>query len=90
MRLEINIPDSTKPEYKHKLASLTELLSSNPELVADIHLNRDTEDAAIQAMFTPALLAEVEAADAENFLTADQLDNHFKRKSDAWALQHRL
>ncbi len=92
MRLEINIPDTTRLEYKTKLVTLTELLSAKPELVAEIHMNGDLEDAAIQAMFTPELLNEIEAADAEidagNFVTADQLDEHFKRKSDEWVLQH--
>lgn len=33
MRLEIIIPDDTRPELKHKLANLTKRLSDDPELV---------------------------------------------------------
>jgi len=92
MRLEIVVPDSTSPEVMARLTSLAEQLSANPELVEEIHFDGDAEDAAIQAMFTPELLAEIEAADAEidagNFVTADQLDEHFKRKAAEWNLQH--
>lgn len=36
MRLEIIIPDSTRPDVKSKLTSLTKRLSANPELVYDL------------------------------------------------------
>jgi len=36
MRLEIIIPDSTRPDVKSKLASLTKRLSAHPELVQDL------------------------------------------------------
>lgn len=37
MRLEINIPDSTRSAVKNKLASLTQRLNAHPELVEEIH-----------------------------------------------------
>lgn len=36
MRLEIIIPDDTRPDLKSKLASLTERLSAHPELVEEL------------------------------------------------------
>ena len=36
MRLEINVPDSTRPDLKAQLASLTQRLSANPELVSEL------------------------------------------------------
>lgn len=36
MRLEITIPDDTRPELKSKLTSLTERLSANPELIEEL------------------------------------------------------
>jgi hypothetical protein len=36
MRLEIIIPDSTRPDLKSKLASLTKRLSAHPELVDEL------------------------------------------------------
>jgi hypothetical protein len=65
MRLEIIIPDSTRPAVKSKLTSLFDQLRARPELVEEIHLNGDAEDAAIQKLFTPALLAEIDAAGAD-------------------------
>ena len=92
MRLEINIPDSTHADVKNQLAHLIQRLSDRPELVEEIRFDNDLEDAEIQRMFTPELLAEIEAADADidagNFVTADQLDEHFKRKTDAWVLKN--
>jgi hypothetical protein len=62
MRLEITIPDSTRLDVKSKLTDLLSQLSARPELVEEIHLNGNAEDAAIQKLFTPALLAEIDAA----------------------------
>jgi hypothetical protein len=36
MRLEINIPDSTRPDLKARLISLTKRLSARPELVDEL------------------------------------------------------
>jgi len=92
MRLEIIIPDNTRQDVKSKLANLTERLSAHPELVEEIHFSGDNEDATIQRMFTPALLEEIDAADSEidtgAFFTAEQLDEHFKRKTAEWEMQH--
>ena len=62
MRLEIIIPDTTRPDLKAQLASLTQRLSAKPELVEEIRFNGDAEDAAIQKLFTPQLLAKIDAA----------------------------
>jgi hypothetical protein len=93
MRLEINIPDSTRPEYKTKLATLTQQLSAHPELVADIHLSGDAEDDDIQAMFTPERLAIIDEALAEakngTFFTAAQVEEHFAQKENSWMQSQR-
>ena len=92
MRLEIIIPDSTRPEYKTKLAELSQQLSAHPELVADIHLNGDDENAAIQAMFTPERLAHIAKSDAEidagNFFTGEQVQAQLQQKHAEWIQQH--
>ena len=36
MRLEIIIPDNTRPDLKRKLTGLTQRLSANPELVDEL------------------------------------------------------
>ena len=55
-------------------------------------MNGVAEDTAIQELFTPELMAEIEAADADidagNCITSKQLDEHFKEKTAAWTLQH--
>jgi hypothetical protein len=48
-----------------KLTNLLDQLSVNPELALDIRLHGDSEDAAIQKLFTPAPLAEIDAAGAD-------------------------
>jgi len=87
MRLEIIIPDSTRPDLKARLTSLTQRLSARPELVEEIHLNGD-EDAAIQRMFTPERLAIIDAADADisagNGLTMEQLDARLAATRTEW------
>jgi hypothetical protein len=65
MRLEINIPDSTSSAVKARLTTLVQELNEDPGLVEGIHLNGDAEDAAIQKLFTPELLAKIDAADAD-------------------------
>ncbi|MDR3690907.1 MAG: hypothetical protein P4L46_16125 [Fimbriimonas sp.] len=88
MRLEIIIPDSTRPDLKAMLTSLTQRLSARPELVEEIHLNGDDEDAAIQRMFTPERLAIIDAADADisagNGLTMEQLDARLAATRTEW------
>jgi hypothetical protein len=88
MRLEINIPDSTRPAVKARLTKLVHELSARPELVEDIQMNDDAQAAAIQRLFTPERLAIIDAADrdidAGNGLTLEQLDerlaaNHVTR-----------
>jgi hypothetical protein len=93
MRLEIIIPDNTRSDLIAKLTGLTQRLSAFPELVDEIELSEDTDDASIQRLFTPKLLAEIEAADTEidagMFFTTEQVEEHFKQKSAEWANQHR-
>jgi hypothetical protein len=87
MRLEINIPDSTRADIKVRLASLTRRLSAEPNLVEKIDLD-GPDDAAIQAMFTPERLAIIDAADedirAGNGLTLGQLDARLAANRAAW------
>ena len=88
MRLEIIIPDSTRPDVKARLTTLTQRLSERPELVDEIGVY---DDAAIQSMFTPERLAHIAKSDAEidegKFFTAEQVDEHFKQKHAAWHSQ---
>jgi predicted transcriptional regulator len=92
MRLEIIIPDSTRPELKARLTSLTQELSAHPELVEDIYLNGEVDDAHIQRMFTPERLAHIEKSDAEidagNFFTGEQVQAQLKQKHAEWVEQH--
>jgi hypothetical protein len=94
MRLEIIIPDSTRPAVKNKLTSLLDQLSAHPELVEEIHLNGDVEDAAIQKLFTPELLAEIDAAAAEaragQSYTRKQVDEFLAESKAAWLADHRI
>jgi predicted transcriptional regulator len=87
MRLEIIIPDSTRPELKAKLARLTQRLSDRPELVEEF----DLEDDEIQAMFTPERLDHIDKALADvaagRFYTAAQVEEHFARKEASWQSQ---
>ena len=85
MRLEINIPDSTRPEVKAKLTALTQQLSQRPELVEEIDL---ADDAAIQSMFTPERIAHIDSAltavKAGSFYTVAQVEEHFAQKEALW------
>lgn len=87
MRLEIIIPDTTRPELKAKLASLTRRLSERPELVEELETG---EDEAIQRMFTPERLAHIARAKAEidagHGLTLDQLDSELAANKAEWLL----
>jgi hypothetical protein len=62
MRLEIIIPDSTRPELKARLTVIAKRLSARPELAEKIDLD---EDEAIQRRFTPAVLAQIARAKAQ-------------------------
>jgi hypothetical protein len=88
MRLEITIPDSTRPDLKAKLRRLTQQLSERPELVEEIHLNPGAEDVAIQAMFTPGRLAKINAAKASiragKGRTLEQLDERLAATRAEW------
>ena len=92
MRLEINIPDSTRPAVKARLTSLAQELNENPELVEEIYLNGDAEDAAIQKVFTPELLAEIDTAAAEaragQTYTRKQVDEFLAENKAAWLANH--
>jgi len=85
MRLEIIIPDNTRPDLKARFVSLTERLTAKPELIEDIYIE---DDEAIQRMFTPERLAHIDKAAAEvkagNALTPAQVREHFARKESAW------
>jgi len=93
MRLEIIIPDSTRPDLKVMLTSLTQRLSAHPELVEEIHMTGDDEDATIQQMFTPGLLSEIDAAGADlkagNFRTQEQVDATLVAKRARWLAANR-
>jgi len=86
MRLEIIIPDSTRPDLKSKLTSLTKRLSARPELIDEIHF--DGDDEAIQRMFTPELLAKIAAAGADmaagNHVTLEQVDARLAATRAEW------
>ena len=88
MRLEIIIPDSTRPDLKARLTSLTKRLSAHPELVEEIHLSSDAEDAAIQRLFTPERLANIDAAQAGiragKGRTLEQLDQRLAATKAEW------
>lgn len=88
MRLEIIIPDSTRPDLKVRLTTLAGQLSARPELVEEIRLDGDAEDAAIQAMFTPERLAKIDAAQADiragNGRTLEQLDQRLAATKAEW------
>ena len=88
MRLVIDIPDSTSTERKTRLTQLTERLSARPELIDGIYLKGDEEDAAIQAIFTPSLLAEIDAAGADigagNIRTQEQVDSTLAMARARW------
>lgn len=88
MRLEINIPDSTRPDLKAQLLILSRRLSAKPELVEDIQFKGDSEDAAIQDLFTPELLAQIDAAGADiragNGLTMEQVRERLAATRAEW------
>ena len=88
MRLEIIIPDSTSPDLKARLTSLTERLSRRPELVEEIHFKGEAEDAAIQKLFTPERLAKIDAAQAGirggKGRTLEQLDERLAATKAEW------
>jgi len=85
MRLEIIIPDSTRPDIKARFVSLTQQLSAHPELIESIDLG---EEEAIQRMFTAERLAHIDNAAAEiragNCLSSTQVREHFAEKESAW------
>ena len=88
MRLVIDIPDFTSSERKTRLTQLTERLSARPELIDGIYLTGDDDDAAIQAIFTPALLAEIDAAGADisagNTRTHEHVDSTIATARAYW------
>jgi len=88
MRLEIIIPDSTRPELKARLTRLTERLSARPELAEEFAFEEDD----FQAMFTPDRLAHIDEALADvaagRFHTAAQVEEIFARKEATWQSQH--
>jgi len=59
-----------------------------PELVDEIHLDGDEEDEAIQRLFTPELLAKINAAGADiaagNFATLEQVDARIAATRAEW------
>jgi hypothetical protein len=63
-------------------------LSAQPELVEEIHLNGDADDAAIQKLFTPERLAKIDAAQASiragKGRTLEQLDQRLAETSAEW------
>jgi hypothetical protein len=88
MRLEIIIPDDTRPAVKSKLTRLTKQLSANPELIEEIRFNGDSENAAIQRLLTPERLAKIDAARADvragNGRTLEQLDERIAATRAEW------
>lgn len=91
MRLEIIIPDSTRPDLKARLTAVTQRLTEKPELVAEI-VFADEEDAVLQRKFTPEVIAALHADDAEmdagTFFSDEQVRNHFVQKQQAWTQTH--
>jgi predicted transcriptional regulator len=91
MRLEINIPDSTRPDLKRRIADVAKRLSKSPELVETFDLS-GADDAAVQALFTPERLARIEAAkadiDAGNFLTLKQSEAALQVRRAEWIAAH--
>jgi len=85
MRLEIIVPDTASPELKARLVTITQRLTESPELAEDIVLD---EDEAIQRMFTPELLAEIEETekemDAGVYFTTAQVDDLLDKERAAW------
>lgn len=88
MRLEIIVPDSTPASRKAKLTRLTKRLSAHPELIDEIRLSADADDAAIQKLFTPELLAEIDAAGedmkAGNRVSLEELDASLAATKARW------
>ena len=88
MRFEIIVPDSTRPELQARFVALTRRLSEQPELVRTIRLDDSADDAAVQAMFTPELLAQIDEAGedirAGNFRTQEQVDATLAAMRSRW------
>jgi hypothetical protein len=76
MRLEINIPDSTRPEIKAKISEFAESINERPELIEEIGFVGG-DDAEIQRVFSEDVLAEIDVAVQElrsgKGLTLDQV-----------------
>ena len=99
MRYEIIIPDSTEPVVKARIDWLTRQLSNNPGLVEAIQfessaLNEEMDHTSIQALFTPELLAQIDAAGAEmkagEFVTQDQIDASLAETRARWIAKNQF
>ncbi|HWD38346.1 MAG TPA: hypothetical protein VG944_05820 [Fimbriimonas sp.] len=84
-------PGQDQTESKARLTTLTKQLSAHPEMALDIPLSGESEDAAIQAMFSRDHLAHITKSDSEidagDFFTVDQVDEHFAKKTSEWNRQ---
>lgn len=92
MRLEIIISDNTLPAVKSKISNLLDQLSAHPELINEIHLNGDADDAAVQELFTPERLAQMDTAAVEaragQSYTREQVDEFLADNRAAWLANH--
>ncbi|HEY3782114.1 MAG TPA: hypothetical protein VGL56_13605 [Fimbriimonadaceae bacterium] len=77
---------------KSRIADVAKLLSNRPELVEDIHLGQESEDAAIQAMFTPKRMARIKAAQASieagKGMTKEQVEASLAANKVEWLAEN--
>jgi len=77
MRLEIIIPDDTRPELKTKLTRLTKRLSANPELVNDL-----TEEAEPIPDYMAAIAQIRQSPNC--FQSKEEIDAHIADLRNEW------
>ena len=88
MRLEVTIPDSTRPELKARIADIARRLSDEPELANEIDLEHLGEP-------TPAwMLAELDLGladlDEGRAVGFEEYRSNMQENRDRWMSQHRL
>lgn len=85
MRIEVVLPDSTKPELQARIQLLLERLSARPELVEEIPAS-DAE--AIEASLSESQYREIDSALAEaragRFVTLRDLERRLLEREHAW------
>jgi predicted transcriptional regulator len=86
MRIELTIPDSTRPDLVARIVAITERLSRQPEFATEIELETSEEAEAIR--LTSEQIAFIRKGQAEieegKFLTSEQVKADLAAHRTEW------